>query len=342
MRIDWQQYLNKQGAVIEQGALRHFGDPAAELAATGQGGICCDLSHTGLLLFKGADAEAFLHGQFSSDVKSLTPTNSQYAGYCSAKGRLLATLLLWKMADGYALQLPAELVEPIQKRLAMFVMRSKVTHSDASDAYARFGLAGAGAEAALQDIFGATPAQPHELRPLAGGVLIRLDANRFELVLEQGYAEFYWEKLAARLRPVGTPCWDWLDIRAGIPWITAATREQFVPQMTNLELIGGVSFNKGCYPGQEIVARTQYRGTLKRRMFLAHVDAATPPLAGEPLFGLDPAAEESGVIVSASKAPDGGVDLLAVLQIGSVEAGPLHLRAADGPPLSLLTLPYAA
>ena len=150
------------------------------------------------------------------------------------------------------------------------------------------------------------------------------------------------EKLVAELKPVGTPCWEWLDIRAGIPWITAATQEQFIPQMANLELIGGVNFKKGCYPGQEIVARTQYLGKVKRRMFLANVNAAALPIAGDPLFSTDPAAQESGMIVNAQSAPDGGYDVLAVLQTSSVEAGAVHLKAPDGPPLQFLALPYAA
>lgn len=342
MRTDWQHYLTKQGAVIEHGCVQHFGDPAAELDAAERGDICCDLSHTGLLLCSGDDAESFLHGQFSSDVKALGAQASQYAGYCSAKGRMLATGLLWKMADGLALQLPGDQLAPIQARLSMFTLRAKARLSDISDQYARFGIAGARAQALLTDIFGAAPAQPHAVRPLAGGVLIRLDARRFELVLEQTAAEFYWDKLRAAMRPAGAPCWDWLDIRAGIPWITQATREQFVPQMANLELIGGVSFKKGCYPGQEIVARTQFLGQVKRRMFLANVAAATQPQAGEPVFGSDPAGQESGTVVSARSAPGGGYDLLAVLQTASVAAGPVRLHGADGPPLRFLALPYAA
>jgi tRNA-modifying protein YgfZ len=341
MRADWHNFLSKRGATIEQGVVRHFGDTGAELAAARDGAVCCDLSHTGLLLCSGAEASNFLHSQFSSDVAGLGLDASQYASYCSAKGRMLATMLLWKMADGVAMQLPAEMLAAFQARLAMYTLRAKARSENVGERYARFGLAGAPVAQLLADTFGAVPAMPHAVRQLAGGGLIRLGAERFELVLEHTAAEFYWDKLTAALRPAGAPCWDWLDIRAGIPWITGATREQFVPQMANLELIGGVSFKKGCYPGQEIVARTQFLGTVKRRMFLAHIDAAAAPLAGDALFGGALADQESGTIVGAAPAPGGGYDLLAVLQSEGVHAGPIRL-GANGPALRMLELHYAA
>lgn len=340
MRRDWIDYLARQGAVAEHGVVRHFGDPAGELAASAHGAICADLSHLGLLLYGGADAGAFLHGQFSSDVKSLRLEQSQYASYNTAKGRMLASLLVWRMEAGYALQLPADLAAPIVARLTRYILRSKVHGSDARDAWTRFGIAGIEAAALLRQLFGAVPEHDHQVRQLPAGALLRLPGERYQLVLPRAEAQFYWEQLSAHLTPVGADCWDWLEIRAGIPSITTATSELFSPQMANMELIGAVSFNKGCYPGQEIVARTQYLGQVKRRLFLLHADTSRRPLPGQPLFGAGPDRRESGIVVNAQLAPGGGYDLLAVLQTDAVQAGALHLDRYRGAPLALLPLPY--
>jgi folate-binding protein YgfZ len=145
-------------------------------------------------------------------------------------------------------------------------------------------------------------------------------------------------QLSAKLKRVGAPAWQWLDVRRGIPWITAATQDRFLPQMANLELIGGVSFSKGCYTGQEIVARTQHRGKVKRRMFLANVGAAAAP--GDELVAEDLGDQAGGTVVNAAPSPDGGCDVLAVTQIGSRERSTVHLKSRDGPVLRFLPLPY--
>ena len=186
---------------------------------------------------------------------------------------MLANFLVWQMAGGFMLLLPEALLAPVRQRLGMFLLRAKAKIEDAGDDYIRIGIAGAQAAAILQEVVGDVPPAPHQVSQLTGGVLIRLEQERFLLVLEPAAAPAIWQALAARCTAVGSGCWEWLDIRAGIPWIGSATQEQFVPQMANMELIGGVSFKKGCYPGQEIVARTQYLGQLKRRMVLARIES---------------------------------------------------------------------
>jgi len=153
------------------------------------------------------------------------------------------------------------------------------------------------------------------------------------------HAAAVWQVLCESATPVGAPVWDWLRINAGIPMIVAATQEQFVPQMVNLEVIGGVSFQKGCYPGQEIVARSQYLGKLKRRMFLAHVEAPAAP--ADNLYSADIEGQATGTVVNAAPAPTGGFDVLAVAQVESANTQTLHLKAADGAELRLKPLPYA-
>lgn len=299
-----------------------------------------DLSDLALIRISGEDAGDFLHSQFSNDVKKLAGNQAQLNGYCSPKGRLLASFLLWQQGSDYLLQLPAELRESIQKRLTMFVLRSKVKLTDASADFVRLGLSGAQAENLSHEFFGPVPEARFALMHGEHGSVIRLGDDRFALLVDGEGARALAERLAQRCTAVSSQHWLWLDIRAGIPTITRATQEQFVPQMVNFELLGGVNFQKGCYPGQEIVARTQYLGRLKRRMYLAHI-AAENVAAGDSLFSTDLEGQASGTIVNAARAPGGGQDVLAVIQIDSAQQQTLHWKTADGPQLELQPLPYS-
>ena len=341
MTSSWQEVLRARGATTEAGVVNHFGDAAAELRAARDGGIIAPLAHLGLIACSGADAQTFLHGQLSNDVKQLAPERSEYAAYNSAKGRMLANFLLWREGEVYYLELARSLLPAVQKRLGMFVLRAKVKLEDASEARPILGLAGKAAADALREWFPVLPQTAHQLvHDPVHGTLIALPGERFQLIAKPDSAAQFWRKLAAALTPVGTPCWEWLEIRNGIPLITPATQEQFVPQMANMELIGAVNFQKGCYPGQEIVARTQYLGQLKRRMVLARVDSETPPQAGDALFSSELEGQASGMVVNAQAAPDGGYDMLAVAQTTSIARAELHFKSADGPLLSIQALPY--
>jgi tRNA-modifying protein YgfZ len=341
MTSAWQDYLIARGARIDAAAVTHFGDAAAELRAARDSGIVAPLTHLGLLGCSGEDAQAFLHGQLSNDVKQLTSERSEYAAFCSAKGRMLANFLLWREDKVYCLQLARSMLPAMQKRLAMFVLRAKVKLVDASDSRPVLGLAGGAAVAALRELFAALPQEAHQVvHDPANGTLIALPGARFQIVAEPESAKRLWDKLAAVLTPVGTPCWEWLEIRNGIPLITPATQEQFVPQMANMEMIGALNFQKGCYPGQEIIARTQYLGQLKRRMVLAHMAGDVMPQPGDELFSRAPDGQASGMVVNAQAAPDGGYDLLAVIQTASIMQTTVHFKSADGPALSVQPLPY--
>jgi folate-binding protein YgfZ len=167
-----------------------------------------------------------------------------------------------------------------------------------------------------------------------------VDTHRFLLITSPQEARTLWQQLCASAHPVGTSCWDLLDIRSGIPVVTVATQEQFVLQMLNLDVLGGVSFKKGCYPGQEIVARMHYLGKLKRRLYLAHLDAQTAPQAGDELFSNDSEGQTCGMIVNVAPAPLGGYDLLAVVQIATHDEHPVHHGSIQGALLQFQTLPY--
>ncbi len=170
--------------------------------------------------------------------------------------------------------------------------------------------------------------------------VIRLDGQRFQINTAPQYAPGLWQKLSSVARPAGSPCWDWLDIRAGIPEIMPPTQEEFVPQMANLDVIGHVNFKKGCYPGQEVVARMHYLGKAKRRMYLAHVEGDIAPQAGDELYSAEMEGQACGMVVNAAAAPQGGFDLLAVVQTASQETQMVHWKSLEGTTLEFLPLPY--
>lgn len=336
---DWSEYLQTQGAAVVHGAVSHCGDPAAELTAARDATVLADLSHYGLIAFSGEDAQAFLHGQVTNDLRGLRENNAVFAGYCSAKGRLLANFLCFRRGDDILVLLPRSLREALQKRLAMFVLRAKVKVRDASDEWVVLGLAGPGAAGLVTAQFGGLPEQAMGVVQHQQGMAVRLAEARFDLFVTPEAAPALWAALATEAKPVGAQAWDWLNVDAGVPVILPPTQDQFVPQMANMEVLHGVSFQKGCYPGQEIVARSQYLGKLKRRMYLAHVDAPAEP--GDELHSPDLQGQSCGMVANAAPAPGGGTDLLAVLQTSSHEGGEVHLRSSDGPRLIFKPLPYS-
>jgi folate-binding protein YgfZ len=341
MNPSWQEYLTTRHAQFQDGAVLHFGDAAGELAATQDGTVLCELGHFGALRVSGEEAQVFLQNLLSSDVKAVTPTRAQTSSFNTPKGRTLATFLIWQGGADYYLQLPRSLAPAMQKKLSMYVLRSKVKVTDASDELVCLGLAGKDANRLAQECFAAVPQDAMGVAASASASVIRLEDNRLQVITTPEHAPALWDSLACGARAAGSPCWDWLNIRAGIPVILPATQELFVPQMANLDLTGAVNFKKGCYPGQEIVARMQYLGKLKQRMFLAHVEGAVPQ-PGDLLYSADMAGQHSGTVVNAAAAPGGGYDLLAVVQISSRENQAVHLASLEGAELEFFALPYAA
>lgn len=341
MNEELQQILASAGARTEGASIASFGDAAGELQAAATGSVAVPLRHLGLIRASGEEAAVFLHNLLSNDVKNQAPGQARLNSLCSAKGRMLASLLVWRDGADYLLQLPADIREAIQKRLSMFILRSKLRVTDATEEFALFGLSGPAAATALDALACPVPQQRLEATAREGRIAIRLGDERFQVAVPAAQAAAAWNALlAAGLRPAGADAWAWLDIRDGLPTITAPVQEEFVPQMANFELIGGVSFGKGCYPGQEIVARTQYLGKLKKRMYRARVAAAQRPAPGTDLFSPDFGEQSCGKVVMATPAPLGGFEVLAVVQLSSREGGDVHLGATDGPRLEFAALPY--
>ncbi len=293
----------------------------------------CRIADWGVIRARGADAAKFLQGQLTNDVLSLGPASARLAGFCSAKGRLQASFVVWKAADDeFMLACSAGLLAPTLKRLSMFVLRAQCKLSDASAEVALWGLAGADAEAMTGD------AALWQRRDRDGATLIRVpDAAGLRRVLLAVPAG-----IQVDLPPAGSltlPVWRWLEVQSGIVTIEAATVDRFVPQMVNFELVGGVDFQKGCYPGQEVVARSQYRGTTKRRTFLFEGDALAS--AGQDVFATAATGEPAGTIVNAAPHPEGaGSSALIEVRLAALGEGELRLGSVDGPVLHRAELPY--
>lgn len=303
------------------------------------------LPQFGVIDVAGDDAATFLHSQLTNDIEHLDAASARLAGYCSPKGRLLGSFLTWRAGHGVRLLVSKDVQPAVQKRLSMFVLRAKAKLTDASDTLAVAGFAG-DVRDALSGIFDALPDGVHVKVDGPAGALIRVpDAagrKRYLWIGPRAEVEARLAALAGTLPVVSPAVWDWLDVRAGEPRITQPAVEQFVPQMVNFDVIGAVNFRKGCYPGQEIVARSQYRGTIKRRTALAHVAGDTDTVhAGVELFHSDDPGQPCGMIVNAAAAPAGGVDALVEIKLAALDNGTVHLGSADGPVLAFDALPYA-
>ncbi|MDP1693179.1 MAG: folate-binding protein [Burkholderiaceae bacterium] len=286
------------------------------------------LADWGVIRAQGADAASFLHGQLTQDVQQLNQHSARLAGYCTAKGRLLASLIVWRTGtDELLLACSADVLLATLKRLSMFILRAKCKLSDATASVALYGLAG---RAATDWLGTNAPMSVWQRNDAAGAQVLHLPDSA-------GLARYL---LAAPndappppLPALSPEAWSWLEVTSGVARIVGATAEQFVPQMVNFELVGGVNFQKDCYPGQEIVARSQYRGTVKRRAFVFSSDAAAPP--GREVFHSNDAEQPAGMVVNAASLA-GSHRALVEVKLAALEAGTLHLGAADGPLLHLL------
>lgn len=285
----------------------------------------------GVLRAKGPDAATFLHQQLSNDLLLLPTPGARLAAFCNAKGRMQASFIVIKRASDEVLLLCSrDLLARTLKRLSMFVLRAKVSLDDASTAYALWGVAGQ----ALDSVGGAGLDRPWALRETPAGTLVALypcDHNARALLLTDA------SNAPPPVAALAPDLWAWSDVHAGVATISEAVFEAFVPQMLNYESLGGVDFKKGCYPGQEVVARSQFRGTLKRRAYLAQ--SAVPLPVGSELYPTDED-QPCGSVVQAATAPQGGFEAIVSMQTSAFDAGQVHLAQPQGPVLLLQAMPY--
>ena len=343
---NWTEYLASQGArfhIDEATQVEDFGRAltADELAA----GFVAPVTDLGLIAVAGDDAAGFLHNQLTNDVEHLGNGEARLAGYCTPKGRLQATFLMWRDEGAIYLQLPRAIQAPLQKRLTMFVLRAKAKLRDATgeEAFAAvLGVGGAKGEAALRAQAGELPAAPYGKTAGDKGSVIRLadafGAPRYLWITSAATAQEALPALRSELALGGNQAWHLAAIHAGVPQVTQPTQEQFVPQMVNLELLGGVNFKKGCYPGQEIVARSQYLGKLKRRTSLASVENAAAR-AGDEVFSTADPDQPCGMVVNAAPNGLGGADMLVEMKLGALGED-VRFGSATGPALRFLPMPY--
>lgn len=293
------------------------------------------LTHLGLIRAQGEDAAKFLHNQFTNDFLLLSQTQARLAGFCTAQGRLQASFIGFKRSPtDLLLVCSRDILAATLKRLSMFVLRAQVKLSDASDDFAVYGLAGDAAIDASK-----TGAIEDHL-PWAKADLD--DISLVQLYPADGVPRALWVAPGSHVPPAGNALtlalWQWGEVRSGIATVSQAIVGALVPQMLNYESVGGVSFKKGCYPGQEVVARSQFRGTLKRRAYLAHSPQTVS--AGDELFLPAADGQPCGIVAQAAAAPGGGFDAIVAIQISAFEAGGVRVGQLTGPELTLAPMPY--
>lgn len=308
-----------------------------QLEALHKGEALCALGHFAVIRVSGNDAQDFLQGQLSSDLREVSASRSQYSSYSNAKGRMLGNFLIWQFQGDYFLLVSVDIAESLCRRLSMFVLRSQVKLQVVTEQWLLAGVKGVHAEEALKMVFNGVPEQSHDVMANDSGMVIRLPAGSLLLFYVKSASETIKGQLEGICCRVSSDVWSLLDIAAGIPWITVPTQEQFVPQMVNMDVLGGISFKKGCYPGQEIVARTQYLGKVKRRLFRVELPVAANP--GDALYSPVTGDQAIGMIVNTGYEENARLVALAVAQVASWETG-LFLEKEHKNALKNLGLPY--
>jgi folate-binding protein YgfZ len=291
------------------------------------------LPHLGVIRAEGPDAAHFLHNQLTQDFLLLQDDQARLAGYCSAKGRLLASCIAWKTDPQTVLMVfPISQISAILKRLSMFVLRAKVKLSDITAQQSVWGLVGQSAESVL----GARAMQ-------AWSRVRDNSADAISLYPGLSQALALWVTPLSTAVPAGPTIdlatWQWAYVQSAVCLLPYELSEALVPQMINYESVGGINFKKGCYPGQEVVARSQFRGTLKRRGFL--FSCATPAQPGQEIFHSSDPEQACGLVVANAAGPNDQYVTFASLQIAATQTGQLHCAHPDGPELTLLPLPYS-
>jgi tRNA-modifying protein YgfZ len=289
------------------------------------------LPHLGVIRAAGEEAAKFLHSQLTQDFALMRPDEARLAAFCTAKGRMLASFVAFQRAAGEILLVcPRDVLPAALKRLSMFVLRSKVKLSDATAEFELRGIAGDALKALASG-----PLTPwHKFDSGAASVAVLYPAD--------GQPRALWLAPAGEPLPAGPAMslelWQWGEVRSGVADISPPIVEAFVPQMLNYESVGGVNFKKGCYPGQEVVARSQFRGTLKRRAYVAHAPSVVT--VGQEVFHENDREQPTGMVAQAAPAPGGGWDAIVSMQVSAAEGGKLTAGGPDGAPLELRPLPY--
>ena len=335
MNPTWNTFLTEKGAILDNSNLHSFDSSESLLV---------DLSHRGLIKVCGEDAESFLQNQFTNEIHNISETSHQISAWCSPKGRIIANFRIFKQDDCYLLSLSSDLVEHVIKKLQMYVMMSKVTLEDVSDSLAQFGLLGKSAEQTLNKLLSSEdiklPNKTSEAAQYKSSTILKISDSptRFEVFSSISDAKEIWEKLSFVSIIGSSDYWDYFNIQAGLPQISEASSEAWIPQMVNFIAINGVDFKKGCYPGQEVVARLNYLGKTKRRMYRLLIDTDALPEINEDIASESD--QKAGKILNAVITPKGQIEALAILKIAEAE-NTLSLASNSSASIKLLELPYS-
>ncbi|WP_455211582.1 CAF17-like 4Fe-4S cluster assembly/insertion protein YgfZ [Kaarinaea lacus] len=343
---DWLEFLTKEGAIIENDKVSHFKDHEKDLSALRTQTIIASLDDYAVIKVAGDDNMDFLQNQFSNDVRLVNETHSQLNAYCSPKGRVLSLFRVIKQENTYFLLLPQERLQPTLNRLKMFVLRSQVTLQDASDQIGVLGIAGNAATELLSTVVPSLPQQPDDCAYAEGISIINMPGNPGRYLIFAGYEQLKtaWNHCKRQAIPTNAQIWAFWNVQTGLPEVLEINSDEFVPQMLNLHSLNAINFKKGCYPGQEVVARMHYLGKQKRRMYLAHIDADSAPLPGDNVYSAANVSDQDmgqsvGKIVTTTPFPGGGYDVLVVMQIANVENGDTILTQQNTT-LNFKELPY--
>ena len=347
MNPEWQQFLQQQGAVFEEPhteqqshiEIRQFSTPGADASTDNQ---LTAITNTGVIAINGQDAKKFLQGQLTCNLDDIDQQKSSIGALCSYQGKTICSFRILLDQDTYYLLLHTSLVASVMVYLKKYIAFSKAEMIDASDQFVQIGCWGDQIDRVLQAELDIEPLAQEEVRSSALGLAIPVGQNplRFICMGNLENSQKLWNKLAVNCEKVSSQSWQLMNIRSGTPEISIDTTEQFIPQMLNLDLIGGISFQKGCYTGQEIVARSHYLGKQKRRLFRLQTRSGLSPTPGTEIFA-DEKPQAAGIVVNAAPSSnENEYEILAVMKIAAMDKA-LFLDDKNGAKLSVLPLPYA-
>jgi len=341
MNNDWKNYLLQNGARQNEDGLFDFNEAFADAQLADDSDIICDLSHVSTVVIAGGDTNEFIQGQFTNDVNKVDDEHSQISAFCNNKGRMIANFRLFQSQQNYFLSMNSDLVEKSVSLLQKYILRAQVAIQDISEQLIHIGVSGSNAESLLSDFIGELNTSVDSISHNDNYIAIRVAGTtpRYEIFCSLEHAKILWESVSTKASVVNSSYWDYLDIENGLPYIDSNTSEEFVPQMANMELINGVSFEKGCYTGQEIVARTHYLGKQKRRTYRIKIVSDMTPKTGDRLT-TDTSTENqyTGTLVTTYQTAENEYEALAVIQIKSAESENLKLNNAE---VTVLDLPYS-
>ncbi len=339
MNNDWEQYVLANGV--------QHNDEASDNKKADNMNIICQLASFSTLVIAGDDTENFMQGQFTNDVAAVNEESSQLGAICNNKGRMIANFRLFKHQNNYFLSLKSDLVEATIQHLQNYILRAHVVIQDVSNQLIAIGISGKDAIDLLSPFVENINLDVDSISHNENYIIIRVpnrhdkEQPRYEIFCSLEHAKTLWQKVSAQAEIVSASTWNYLNIQTGLPFIDANSSAEFVPQMANMELINGVSFTKGCFTGQEIVARMHYLGKLKKRCYKINIETDIKPKTGDQLFAENArSGQNTGAIISVEKNPESGFDALAVIQIADTESK-LFLNDATGPAITVKELPYS-